>query len=98
MKSKIKNNKTYFYLRYLFYKIKPLFLSFISFILKKSYFPFRKKKIKNKFNKVQEKGYLYIAFGENFYKECVNSAKLLQTKTELPIHLFTDQKVLIGQF
>ena len=92
MKSKIKNNKTYFYLRYLFYKIKPLFLSFISFILKKSYFPFRKNKIKNKFNKAQEKGYLYIAFGENFYKECVNSAKLLQTKTELPIHLFTDQK------
>ena len=37
-----------------------------------------------------EKGFIYIAFGNNFFKECINSVKILKSKTDLPISLFTD--------
>ena len=37
-------------------------------------------------------GYIYIAFGNAFYKECIDSVKMLKTNTKYPVHLFTDQE------
>ena len=37
-------------------------------------------------------GYIYTAFGETFYQECINSVRILKQFTTYPIHLFTDQE------
>ena len=42
-------------------------------------------------NKVAEKGYLYIAYGEAFTKEALLSIESLKRFTDLPVALFTDQ-------
>ena len=41
-----------------------------------------------------EKGYLYIAYGEAFTKEALMSIESLRRYTDLPIALFTDQKLI----
>lgn len=43
-------------------------------------------------NKLQEKGFLYIAFGEAFTKEALMSIKSLKRYNEEPVALFTDQE------
>ena len=59
------------------------------FFIKTTYlFSINKKKYNSSKNKI-EKGFLYTAFGENFYKECISSAKILKKTTDLPICLFT---------
>lgn len=42
-------------------------------------------------NKVAEKGYLYIAYGEAFTKEALLSIESLRRFTDIPIALYTDQ-------
>lgn len=43
-------------------------------------------------NKIAEKGYLYIAYGEAFTKEALMSIESLRRYTDLPIAIYTDQK------
>jgi len=45
-------------------------------------------------NKIAEKGYLYIAYGEAFTKEALMSIESLRRYTDLPIAIYTDQKDL----
>lgn len=92
MKSKIKNNKAIIYLKSLHKNFKSFFLSKISYIVKNIYGLNINLNTKTKILKSKEKGYIYMAFGENFYLECINSVKILKSKTDLPIHLFTDKK------
>jgi hypothetical protein len=48
-------------------------------------------------NKVAQRGYLYIAYGEAFTKEALLSIESLKRFTELPVALFTDQpREMIG--
>lgn len=94
MKLGFKNFKTYLYSKSYYHILKSSVLSIISFFLKKYFFLFKKNKKPNKQNNIYSKGYIYTAFGNNFYKECVNSVKLLKMTTTLPVHLFTDQKDL----
>ena len=42
-------------------------------------------------NKVAEKGYLYIAYGEAFTKEALLSIESLKRFTDIPVAIFTDQ-------
>ena len=42
-------------------------------------------------NKLAEKGYLYIAYGEAFTKEALLSIESLKRFTDLPVALYTDQ-------
>ena len=92
MKSKFNDVKVYFYSKSFYQKLKSLFLSSKGFFIKKTFlFSINKKKYNYSKNKI-EKGFLYTAFGENFYKECISSAKILKKTTDLPICLFTDQK------
>ena len=42
-----------------------------------------------------EKGYLYIAYGEAFTKEALMSIESLRRYTELPIAIYTDQKLIV---
>lgn len=46
-------------------------------------------------NKVAEKGYFYIAYGEAFTKEALLSIESLRRFTDLPIAVYTDQKDLV---
>ncbi len=92
MKSKIKNNKPILYFKSLYKKFKSFFLSKISFLVKKIYSLNINLNTKTKKLESIEKGYIYMAFGENFYLECINSVKILKLTTKLPIHLFTDKK------
>ena len=46
-------------------------------------------------NKMAEKGYLYIAYGEAFTKEALMSIESLRRFTDLPIAVYTDQKELV---
>lgn len=93
MKSKFKNFKTYLYRKNFYHLLKSSALSIISYTLNKYFFLFKNRKRSIEENKIYSKGYVYTAFGQNFYKECINSVKLLKLTTTLPIHLFTDQKV-----
>ena len=42
-------------------------------------------------NKIAEKGYLYIAYGEAFTKEALLSIESLRRYTKLPIAIYTDR-------
>ncbi len=91
---KIKNTNFYKLLRNLNLKINSKNLYFISSLihkLNKSKLISRKSILETS---IYEKGYIYTAFGENFYKECINSAKILKLNTDLPIHLFICCKFL----
>ena len=46
-------------------------------------------------NKLAEKGYLYIAYGEAFTKEALMSIESLRRFTSLPIAVYTDQKEIV---
>ncbi len=46
-------------------------------------------------NKVAEKGYLYIAYGEAFTKEALLSIESLRRYTDLPIAIFTNKKDIV---
>jgi hypothetical protein len=46
-------------------------------------------------NKVAEKGYFYIAYGEAFTKEALLSIESLRRFTDLPIAVYTDQKKIV---
>ena len=46
-------------------------------------------------NKMAEKGYLYIAYGEAFTKEALMSIESLRRFTSLPIAVYTDQKEIV---
>ena len=46
-------------------------------------------------NKIAEKGYLYIAYGEAFTKEALMSIQSLRRFTDLPIAVYTDKKSLV---
>ena len=92
MKKYFRNIKVYLYSKNFYHLLKRLFLSKISFLLRHYYKTNRFFKKNNDLESINEKGYIYIAFGENFYKECINSVKILKRKTNLPIHLITDQK------
>ncbi len=94
---KIKNTNFYKFLRNLYLKINSKNLYIISSLinkLNKSKLISRKSILETS---IYEKGYIYTAFGENFYKECINSAKILKLNTDLPIHLFTDQKSITNK-
>lgn len=43
-------------------------------------------------NKISEKGYLYIAYGEAFTKEALMSIQSLRRFTDLPIAIYTDHR------
>ena len=92
MKINIKNIKAIKYLKSFYKKFKSFFLSKISFLVKKLYFFNINSKSNTKKIDLKEKGYVYMAFGENFYLECLDSVKILKSTTNLPIHLFTDKK------
>ena len=92
MRKKLKIIKSYFYSKAFYHKIKSFLLSKISFILRKYYKVLNAIKEKNNCLESNEKGYIFTAFGENFYKECINSVRILKKTTNLPIHLITDQK------
>lgn len=92
MKFNIKNIKAIKYLKSFYKKFKSFFLSKISFLVKKLYFFNINSKSNTKKIDLKEKGYVYMAFGENFYLECLDSVKILKSTTNLPIHLFTDKK------
>tara|TARA_R110000796_G_scaffold221798_3_gene337983 strand:+ start:179 stop:943 length:765 start_codon:yes stop_codon:yes gene_type:complete len=47
-------------------------------------------------NKIAEKGFLYIAYGEAFTKEALMSIESLRRFTSLPIAVFTDQKDIVA--
>ena len=97
MLRKLNKIKTYFYSKKIYHKLKSFLLSKVSNFLRKYYILNKKRKnILHPANK-EDKGYLYTAFGENFYKECVNSAKILKRSTNLPIHLITDQKTILEE-
>jgi hypothetical protein len=49
-------------------------------------------------NKIAEKGYLYIAYGQAFTKEALMSIRSLRKYTNLPIALYTDCKELSENF
>ena len=85
MKSKFNDIKVYFYSKSFYQKLKSLFLSSKGFLIKTNYlFSINKKKYNSSNNKI-EKGFLYTAFGENFYKECISSAKILRKTTTLTL-------------
>ena len=92
MKFNIKYIEAIKYLKSFYKKFKSFFLSKISFLVKKLYFFNINSKSNTKKIDLKEKGYVYMAFGENFYLECLNSVKILKSTTNLPIHLFTDKK------
>ena len=92
MKFNIKNIEAIKYLKTIYKKFKSFFLSKISFLVKKLYFLNINSKRNTKKIDLKEKGYVYMAFGENFYLECLDSVKILKSTTNLPIHLFTDKK------
>lgn len=46
-------------------------------------------------DKLAEKGYLYIAYGEAFTKEALMSIESLRRFTDLPIAVYTDKKSLV---
>ncbi len=92
MRKKLKIIRSYFYSKTFYHKIKSFLLSKISFILRKYSKVFYTIKEKNNCLESNEKGYIFTAFGENFYKECINSVRILKKTTNLPIHLITDQK------
>ena len=48
-------------------------------------------------NKIAEKGYLYIAYGEAFTKEALMSIESLRRYTDLPIAIYTDCKEIANQ-
>ena len=97
MRTQLNKIKSYFYSKKFYHKLKSFFLSKASYVLRINYG--LKKKRKNIFQplKNKDRGYIYTAFGENFYKECVNSAKILKRSTNLPIHLITDQKKILEE-
>lgn len=86
------NNNSYFViLKNIYYSLRSLKLSFFSFFMRKKYSLNNNKIYKVANNKKFEKGFIYIAFGNAFYKECIDSVKILKNLTKYPIHLFTDQ-------
>lgn len=97
MKIKYRDIKVYLYSKNFYHKLKSIFLSNISYLIRFYYKCFSLLKTKNHLESKKEKGYLYTAFGENFYKECINSVKILKRKTDLPIHLITDQKHICSE-
>lgn len=46
-------------------------------------------------NKIAERGYLYIAYGEAFTKEALFSIESLRKYTDLPIAVYTDRKDIV---
>ena len=46
-------------------------------------------------NKIAERGYLYIAYGEAFTKEALFSIESLRKYTDLPIAIYTDRKDIV---
>ena len=46
-------------------------------------------------NKVAQRGYLYIAYGESFTKEALLSIESLRRFTDLPVAVYTDKKELV---
>ena len=93
MKIQFKQIKVYLYSKTFYHKLKAFLLSRISYLIRYYYKFFKfSRKNNDSINKQKDKGYIYTAFGENFYKECINSVKILKRKTNLPIHLITDQK------
>tara|TARA_Y100000589_G_scaffold221027_1_gene208641 strand:- start:3884 stop:4792 length:909 start_codon:yes stop_codon:yes gene_type:complete len=92
MKIKLRDIKVYLYSQDFYHKLKSFLLSKISFFLRNYYKIFKVSKKNEGLDFLKEKGYFYAAFGENFYKECINSVRLLKRTTNIPIHLITDQK------
>ena len=80
MRKKLKIIRSYFYSKTFYHKIKSFLLSKISFILRK-YYKVNAIKEKNNCLESNEKGYIFTAFGENFYKECINSVRILKKNT-----------------
>ena len=97
MRTQLNKIKSYFYSKKFYHKLKSFFLSKASYVLRINYSLKKKRKsILQPLNN-KDRGYIYTAFGENFYKECVNSAKILKRSTNLPIHLITDQKKILEE-
>ena len=91
--SKEKKSTFYFILRNIYYKIRAKALSYLSLLVRKKYIlNYSKKAKKASSDSIMKNGYIYIALGTSFYKECISSAKILKNFTKYPIHLFTDQK------
>ncbi len=89
LKNSLSNNsKLIILLRKIFYTLRSKSLYIFSFIIRKKYTLKAKKYINDK------RGFIYIAFGNSFYQECINSAKILKKFTNYPIHLITDQKLI----
>lgn len=89
-----KNTKIYKISRKIYYIFQKYFVSTTSKIIK-NYLLIKYLKrnfLKRKINSTESCGFLYIAFGENFYREALKSAEILKKETNLPIHIFTDQK------
>ena len=86
----IKNKKIYKITRGFYYKLKGYFLGTLSFFLR--FFLITKNKYQRSNITIPSYGYIYTAFGDAFYDECINSVRILKKFTNLPIHLFTDKK------
>ena len=75
MKKYFRNIKVYLYSKNFYHKLKAFFLSRISFFLRYYYKSNKIFKKNNDLTSINDKGYLYTAFGENFYKECMSEKK-----------------------
>lgn len=94
MKNQIKNAiKSNYFLRRIysrFLNVRNVFKS-LYFYLISSCLIFKNKKTNFNSNQL-DKGYLYIVFGKQYFQECIKSVEILKNYSNLPIHLFTDQK------
>ena len=87
------NEKIYVICRKIYLIISKYLLIFQYKINRFSYLRLKKNQKTN-----SDCGFIYIAFGELYFREAVKSAEILKRYTNYPIHIFTDQKVLIKEF
>lgn len=75
-------------IKIIYLKIRNFKNYFFSILIRKVHY------LKNKTIESKElnTGYIFIAFGKNYFKESIDAVKILKSYTKLPIHLFTDQK------
>ena len=78
-----KSDNSYFLriLKDIYYNLRSIKLYFVSFFIRKKYYLSLRKIKKSNTEKKMERGFLYIAFGNSFYKECINSVKILKKFT-----------------
>ena len=78
--------------RQLYYTLDKYYVFFLSKIIKIYLKAFSKKNSIGRIRDNKSCGFIYIAFGENYFNEALKSAEILKEFSNYPIHIFTDQK------